>query len=1031
MNIRDWENPQLLHRNTERPHASLLPFSDIESALTGERGASPAFKLLNGQWQFLYVQNPTEVPSDFHGEDFDSGDWDLIPVPSNWQLLGYGTPNYTNVRYPFPVDPPYVPQENPCGLYRRTFDLPAAWENQQIYLNFEGVDTAFYVWVNGQMVGFSKGSHMPSEFNITCHLTPGSNLLAVQVFQWADSSYLEDQDMWRLSGIFRDVYLLARSPLHLQDAHLTPRLDAGYKDGVLEMKLAIHNSGDQGSDPALLSAVLLDAAGLEVIPRTAVTEIGSLVSGGVKAVQTSLEISAPQKWSAEEPYLYTLLLTLASENGSVKEVIPFRIGFRKVEVIHQALFINGVAVKLQGVNRHETDPDSGHAVSYAAMLRDITLMKQNNVNTVRTSHYIDDPRWLDLCDRIGLYVVDEADLETHGMQFSGNLDELSSDPAWKQAYLDRAVRMVERDKNHPGIIFWSLGNESGYGPNHDAMAAWIRSVDETRLIHYEGAHESKVMDMVSVMYPSVEHLIQEGERSDDLRPYFMCEYAHAMGNGPGNLKEYWEAIRTHPRLIGGCVWEWVDHSIRQFTPEGEEWFAYGGDFGDEPNDGDFCVDGLNFPDRRPYPGLIELKKIYEPVVVEAVDLALGRIKINNRHAFSSLAYLAGTWRILQDGVLLSGGSLPNLDTPAGGSTVIDMPYSLPAPRPGAEYWLELSFTLAADTAWASAGHVVARAQFQIPVVVPPAHVHLVKGMPALEIEQEKNALIIQGDDFDLVFDTFNGTIAEWQSHGQSLLVEGPRLNVWRAPTDNDIHVAEEWREAAFDRLQQRVENVSITTSLPGAVRIEVDAILAGYFKRPALTCTYRYTIYGSGDVVIETHVAPLDKLPVLPRIGLKLVLPGELENITWYGRGPHENYADRKESAFVGVYSGTVADQVVPYIFPQEFGNKSEVRWAALTDKRGAGLLVAGMPLINFSAHPYNLDNLTRATHTYELETQDEVHLYLDHRQAGLGSNSCGPGPLPEYLIQPEPVAFKVRLRPFTRDFSSPLWLSRQAPEEF
>ena len=646
----DWENLQVLQRNREPAHATLLPYADAAGALSGERGASPYFKLLNGHWHFCYVPTPVEAPEHFESERFDASGWDSISVPSNWQMLGYGRPNYTNVRYPFPVDPPRVPQDNSCGLYRRTFALPEGWDGKEVFLEFEGVNSAFYVWLNGQMVGYSQGAHVPAEFRLTPYVRSGANLLVVQVFQWSDGAYLEDQDMWRLNGIFRDVYLFATPSVHMRDVRVGAELDETYTDAVLNVSVALRNYGSSalgGLIKALhelkggasagyrVSARLLDAAGAAVVEG----EIGesiSLDAGAEATLAASFSVKAPAKWSAEEPNLYTLLLTLADPAGSVQEVVRVNVGFRKVEIKQGVFYFNGVPIKLQGVNRHDTHPDLGHAVSLESMIHDVVLMKQHNINTVRTSHYPNDPRWLDLCDRYGLYVVDEADLECHGFGTVGDQDQISEDPAWEAAYLDRAIRMVERDKNHPCVIMWSLGNESGYGRNHVAMADWIHKFDPSLPVHYEGATGwgnrangkpfAGVVDVYSTMYPTVERIINEGQQTDNPLPFFMCEYAHAMGNGPGNLKEYWDAIRAYPRLMGGCVWEWVDHSVRQRTEDGEEWWAYGGDFNDHPNDGNFCVDGLCWPDRTPYPGLIEYKKILEPVHVEAIDLKAGMVK---------------------------------------------------------------------------------------------------------------------------------------------------------------------------------------------------------------------------------------------------------------------------------------------------------------------------------------------------------------------------------------------------------------------
>jgi len=1033
--LHDWENPSLLSRNREPARATLFPYVDAESALSGERGASPYFRSLNGRWSFYYAAAPDAIPTGCEKVAYDAAAWDGIPVPGNWQMYGYGVPNYTNVNYPYPVDPPYVPQENPVGVYRRTFRVPANWQGHQVFLHFAGVDSAFYVYVNGQAVGYSQGAHLPSEFNITSYLQPGDNLLVVQVYQWSDGSYLEDQDMWRLSGIFRDVYLLATPHIHLWDAGVTTHFDAAYADATLAVRVTVKN---HASHPVQLTvmASLLDAEGHAVFALP-LAGAGIVAAGAAEALTLDAPVAAPRKWSAEEPHLYTLLLTLYDQEGRTLEVTPITVGFRQIEMHDSRVWCNGVPITLQGVNRHDTHPDYGHAVPMATMHRDIQLMKQHNINCVRTSHYPNDPRWYDLCDRYGLYVIDEADLECHGFGAIGVMNQLSDDPAWRDAYLDRAVRMVARDKNHPSVIFWSLGNESGFGPNHVAMADWMHANDPTRLVHYEGAtgwsteqaRTATCVDVVSVMYPTVQRLHDEGQATDDPRPFFMCEYAHAMGNGPGNLKEYWAAIRQYPRLLGGCIWEWVDHGIRRHTATGEAWFAYGGDFGDQPNDGNFCIDGLNFPDRIPHSGLTEYKKVIEPVVVEALDLRAGRISIHNRYDFASLQHLDGAWRVHCDGDILAHGTLPTLATPAGKALEATLDYVLPTPRPDAEYWLDITFTLKQDTLWAMRGFEVAWAQFALPVAATTAPTFALRNMPALALVETTTTFDIQGDDFALVFDRIHGTLASWSYQGQALLTAGPRLSVWRAPTDNDVHIAQQWRQAGLDRLQQRVERVCLEKQVSQAVRIIVDAVYAPFALAPAFSCTYRYTIYGSGDILLETHVVPRRDLPPLPRLGVQLRLPGVLDQLAWYGRGPHESYRDRQESARVGRYAGTVQAQYIPYVMPQEHGNKTDVRWAAVTDAFGLGVLAVGMPLLNVSALPFTPEELTAARHTYDLHPRQETILHLDIAHNGLGSQSCGPGPLDQYLLQAVETTFSLRLTPCNTDADSPQRLSKRVLE--
>ncbi|MFC5653655.1 glycoside hydrolase family 2 TIM barrel-domain containing protein [Paenibacillus solisilvae] len=660
----DWENPKVLQLHTERPRAASIPYSDRQTALSGDRNASPYYRLLNGNWKFRYAKSPGDAPERFYEDSFDAGDWDVIPVPSNWQLHGCGVPLYSSSKYPFPVDPPHIPKMNPTGSYLHTFDIPNDWAGRSVLLSFDGVDAAFHVWINGREAGFGQGSHNKMEFDITAHLRQGENKLAVRVYQWSTGSYLEDQDKWRLSGIFRDVCLLAVPGIHMRDVLIRTRLDKTYREGELEVAVTLRNrTGHPASGCRLLAELLDDAA--ERAAELAVIETAMPEPHSETVLRIGLPVRDPGLWSAEQPYLYTLLLTLIDEaSGTVTEVHRYAVGFRDVLAADGMLQVNGRPIVIRGVNRNEFDPDLGYVTTLDAMVQDIELMKRHNINTVRCSHYPNDERWLDLCDRYGLYVIDEADLETHGCVFLGeisrwidNPDEktayesrLAEDPEWKEAFVDRMVRLVERDKNHPSVIVWSLGNESGYGENHDAMAAWTREADPTRPIHYERAKDAKIVDIVSSMYPSVDMLIAEGMKTEETRPYLMVEFGHAMGNALGNQKEYWDTVYKYPRLCGGLIWEWMDLAIRRRKADGSCEYAYGGDFGDEPNSGHFCIDGLLFPDRSLKPAILEFKKAIEPVTVHPVNLEQGTVRIGNRYDTVTMEHLTVRWYVYRDGV---------------------------------------------------------------------------------------------------------------------------------------------------------------------------------------------------------------------------------------------------------------------------------------------------------------------------------------------------------------------------------------------
>jgi len=1021
----DWMNPEMPEINRMPPRAATFPYPDEAAAIAADLGSNRFYRCLSGVWRFKLVPSPDDVPPSWVAED--TGDWDALPVPANWQMHGYDRPHYTNVLYPIPADPPRVPRRNPVGLYRRTFHVPEDWVRGPICLRFEGVDSAFYVSVNGKRVGFSKVPHMPAEFDLTRMLRPGANDIAVEVLKWSDGTYLEDQDMWRLSGIFRDVHLFRTPDVTINDLWARTTFDEAFRDAELKLSVTLANAADS---PRLSAAkvTMYDPDGVTVLQgEIAAPEM--IPTLGTREVEQAFRVEAPRQWTAETPWLYTMVVAALDEAGEVTEARSIGVGFRQVDVRGGQVLVNGRPIKIKGVNRHESDPVRGHAVTYASMVRDIELMKQHNINAVRTSHYPDDPRWYDLCDRYGLYVIDEADLESHGAYMLGEWPYFAARPEWREAFLDRAVRMVERDKNHPSIIMWSLGNESGYGPNHDAMAEWIHGRDPSRPIHYSEAWTdgapSEITDVVSCMYPTIERLEAEGTGKSGTRPFFMCEYAHAMGNGPGNLSEYWDTIRAHEQLLGGCVWEWCDHGILQTTPDGVEYYAYGGDFGEYPHDGNFCIDGMVYPDRTPSPSLIEHKKVVEPVSVEAVDLATGRLRVHNRYDHASLAHLAASWELLADGERVSSGALPLPEVAAGASVEVTVPVAADRLAPGRSYLLNVSFRLAAGAVWVEAGHEVAWEQFELPVKTGPARASARRSASPLDIVRSPAEIRVAGGDFEIVLDRRSGDIARWCADGMALLDRGPRLHVWRAPTDNDVWIAPKWRELALDQLEMHVLDTALEQSSATEAAMRVDYILGANARKPAFRCTATYAIRADGEVAIEQHAIPDLDLETLPRVGLQMHLPGCLSLCTWYGRGPHENYVDRKRSARLGRYSLTVDEMHEPYIRPQENGGRSDVRWAALTDDHGRGILAVGEPTFTLTASRFTTEMLTQAEHTYELEPSGSIILTLDHAVCGLGSASCGPRPLETYFVRPEPVSFRVRMRPIMAERQDPSNVSR------
>jgi beta-galactosidase len=940
---------------------------------------------LDGSWRFRLAPTADAVTSGFAEPGFDDGEWDRLPVPAHWQLHGYGAPAYTNVRYPFPVDPPYVPDENPTGEYRREFELPAGWPAGPAVVRFEGVDSCAKVWLNGRELGHTKGSRLPAEFAVGALLRPGRNVLAVRVHQWSAGSYLEDQDMWWLSGIFRSVRLLARPTGGLGDVFVHAGYDHVTGRGTLRVDTGV---------PALLTVPELGLAGVDAA--------GPHVLAGV------------EPWSAERPRLYRAELATGAERATV------RIGFRTVALADGRWTVNGVPILLRGVNRHEWDPGSGRAVPLPVMRQDLLLMKQHNLNAVRTSHYPPDPAFLDLCDELGMWVVDECDLETHGFSVVGWRGNPSDDERWAPAILDRAHRMVERDKNHPSVIAWSLGNEAGTGRNLAAMAAWIRERDPDRLIHYEGDRDSGYTDCYSRMYAAPDEVAQIGAgqepptrdpAADAHRrglPFILCEYAHAMGNGPGGLSEYQELFETYPRCQGGFVWEWIDHGVRRPRPDGSgDYFAYGGDFGEPLHDANFIADGLVFPDRTPSPGLVELKKVVEPVRITA-DPGAATVTVANRYDVRDTSHLSFEWSVEEQGNPVAGGPVDVPGVAAGAEVTAPLP---PLPDGGADRWLTVRAVLAVDQPWARAGHEVAWAQAALPS--PGARLGAPSGGGA-RADAVPGRSDPRGGPVQVGPGRFDPRTGLLVGLGD-LPLSGPRLDLWRAPTDNDAPprdvrdaVARDWRRIGLDRLRHRLVDAGR----------DGDAYVVRTRVAPAATdlavlVTYRWNVRGNG-IMLRVATEPVGAWSgVLPRVGLRLAGPAALELVEWFGRGPGEAYPDSRRSARVGRWTRRIDELQTPYVFPQENGNRTGVRWARITTADGAGLRVDGEPTVELTVRRWTSEDLDAARHPYELRPRDQVFVNLDLAQNGLGSASCGPGVLPPYQLPADrPYTFALTLSP-------------------
>lgn len=973
----------------------------------------PAIQSLSGKWQFFYSQYPETVHDTFYQVDYDTSAWDEMQVPAHWQLNGYGEPHYTNVAYPFAVRPPIIPSENPTGLYKRTFNYDSVTD-EMVYLRFEGVDSAFYVWVNGQFVGYGTGSRTASSFDVTDVIQSGANQIAVKVHQFNAQTYLEDQDMWWLSGIFRDVKLVRRPQNHLEDLFVQATLDSDYKEGVLRIESAFN------SDQVSLDYTLYNNQQEIVYTRTDITD---------RNVVAQIENIAP--WTAEMPNLYTLVVQVKDHNRELLETVTQRVGFRTVEIREGLLLINGQRVLFKGVNRHEHDWERGRINSLQTMKDDLMLMKRHNINAVRTAHYPSDPRFYALCDELGLYVIDEADIETHGMQHTLGWNKLTNDPAWEAAYVERAKRMVERDKNHPSIIMWSLGNESGYGVNHEAMAHWIRQRDPSRLLHnesesfgllqeteYEPVKLNDTSDVYSSMYTSHASLEKLGKQSDLAQPHLLCEFVHAMGNGPGGLKEYMDLFYRYPRLQGGFVWEWIDHGLRQETANGEEYIAFGGDFSHEQHDGNFVCDGLLFADRQPSPALSEFKAAAQPLKV--TRNANGRFLLENRYDFSDLAHLVADYTITYQGELLQSGliELPHIEP----GKIRELPLSIDEEELPEKSFLTIQFKLKEAVEWAERGHEVAFCQFRVGQKSQP------HPQSALTVNRQKNeALLVQqtmgqlrvtGEDFDILFNTHTGWLDSLSYRGEEVIAQGPRFNVWRAMTDNDQlplmkgsgRIGDYWQEKQVHLMEGTLLNIDYQQTDEGVI-IEAKHMQAPLGQSWGLDLTTRYTIDADGRIGIDIAGEPFGQngSESLPKLGMQLYLPDQYETVTWDGLGPAENYPDSQLAARHGRFTRTIDELWTPYAHPQENGNHMGVSQVTLTNQSNFGLKIVGEEL-NFSAHYYTTRMIDRALHPYELVKQPQIELNIDYQQYGLGTNSCGLATQEQYKLKVEPFHYTFTL---------------------
>jgi beta-galactosidase len=1031
---RDWENPEMFNQNREDPRATFISFPDEQSALEAIKANSPNYISLDGTWKFNWVKSPDQRPFWFFKDDYDTRDWKNIEVPSNWQMKGYDIPLYVNIGYPFKMNPPFIHHEwNPVGSYKRSFKVPSDWKNKEVFLHFGAVSSAFYVWVNEKLVGYSEDSKVPAEFDITKYLKGGNNSVSVEVYRWSDGSYLEDQDFWRLSGIQRTVFLHARPKTFINDFFAVGDLENNYNDGLLKLDVSLKSSTVNEN------GLVVDASLLEGNSKIFTESKDVRLSEGKGAVNFTKIFPGIKKWSAEKPNLYSLVLSLKDKDGNILESVSSKIGFRKVEIINSQLLVNGVAILIKGTNMHEHDDVNGHVVDEAMILKDIRVMKSNNINAVRTSHYPQQELWYEMCDKYGLYLVDEANIESHGIGYNKDVT-IADKPEWAAAHLNRMQRMVERDKNHPSVIIWSMGNEAGDGNNFLNGYKWIKGRDATRPVQYERAEKStntteRHTDIWCPMYARIEEIEAYAKDKKNDRPLIMCEYAHAMGNSTGNLQDYWDVIEKYPKLQGAFVWDWVDQGILKTDENGEKYWTYGGDYGEEgmPSDGNFCLNGLTWPDRTGKPGLSEVKKVYQYVGFEPVDLTAGLIKIRNKYDFTNLSEFNFEWEIVSDGNAIQSGKLTFPDLKPKAETMVNIPLRKIDAAPGAEYFLNVRVSRSDEWNLVPEDHVYASAQFKLPAEGKPVFAKRDE-LAVLQTKNVNKKLEVSGIDLKIIFDLVNGRLESFNYKGKELIKKGPEPDFWRAPTDNDYGYDMDKKLGVWKKAGERTVVTKVNISQPELSKVvvtfnyDIPGTEGGKIGGFAST----YTIFGSADVVIKNQFSKIsDNIPEIPRMGMQMQLPEEFKNLKWLGRGPHENYVDRKTSADVGLYESTVADQYVPYIRPQENGYKTDTRWLTLTDDNGTGILVSGDPMICFAAlnnthddfespgklSQYRKDAKSANTHTIDVKPRDMVNLNIDLGQMGVGGdNSWGALIHPQYRLLEKKYEYSFRIRPVVKD---------------
>ena len=1005
-----WEDPSVFQINREEPRSHFFPFESKELSIENNQERSKYFQSLNGEWKFYFAKNPDQRPIGFENLTYDVGDWDTINVPGHWEMQGYSVPIYLDEEYPFNPDPPKVPNEyNAVGSYVKTFDVSDSWKGRDVFIHFGGVRSAFYVWVNGVFVGYSQGSKTPAEFDISELLKNGKNKIAVEVYRFSDGSYLEGQDTWRVSGIERDVYLYAAPVARISDYFLKATLKENNRSGDFSLTVNLIN-------PKKLKGNF--NVNIALSGKTTIYSDSQKVSiDSIHSVKFSTSLLKVNSWSAETPFLYDLNVSLMGPQGNLIETFNQKVGFKRVEIKDGNLLFNGKIIMFRGVNRHEWDPKYGRSISENSMIQDIRLMKQHNINAVRTSHYPNQVRWYELCNEFGLYVIDEANIEAHGMRFhKDGYGYISNDPDWEAQWIDRGKRMVERDKNQPSIIMWSMGNEAGDGENFVKLYDWMKSRDDSRPVVYQPAWYERHTDVVFPMYKNIEFISEYAEKGLD-RPLILCEFAHAMGNSVGNLKDYWDTFEKYDALQGGFIWDWVDQTILKEDGNGIEYWAYGGDFGEEfsENDSNFCANGLVAADRSLNPHIHEVKKVFQPIKYSLVSTrdSQSKIKITNQYDFIGLDHLEFSWSVMENGRSFKSGMIGKIKLAPNEFQLVNIDHPL-KPRPGTEYFLTVKAHTNRPDSMVPKGHLIAWNQFKLPS--KDRNTSVMHSENKLSYKDHKGDIEIFGNDFEITFSKHNGQLSKYLYKGNDFLKSGLEPYFWRAPTDNDLGNGMQRRTSIWRNAGRELKIKGVTHSIENNV-VSIQVLSRHDSTKTELKTNY--SIFGNGSMKVDHELLSTHpQNPEIPRFGMRMSLTGDFTYLNWYGRGPHESYWDRKSSAAIGRYSGTVWEQTYPYVRPQETGNKTDVRWMAVSNG-DIGIMIKGSPVFDGSIHQYPYEDLDHVPHgqkhgKLDLHPKDQIDWLIDYKQMGVGGdNSWGATPHSQYLLNSSPISFSFTLIPF------------------